>query len=67
MELCFFPVNDGFPEAIIRGLRATFLTEAHYTQMRNCSSLVELKSVQFYPFIQNINSFWKKRIINPHY
>ena len=34
MELCFFPVNDGF--AIIRGLRATFLTEAHYTQMRNC-------------------------------
>ena len=48
MELCFFPINDGFPEAIIRGLRSTFLTESHYNQMRNCATLAELKAVNFF-------------------
>ena len=27
MDLCFFAVDDGFAEAIIRGLRASILTE----------------------------------------
>lgn len=44
MELCVFAPDDGYAEAIIRGLRASFLTEAHYNQMKNCSTITELKS-----------------------
>lgn len=47
MELCVFAPDDGYAEAIIRGLRASFLSEAHYNQMKNCSTLAELKSVLF--------------------
>lgn len=45
MELCVFAPDDGYAEAILRGLRAGFLTEAHYNQMKNCSTITELKSV----------------------
>ena len=31
MELTNFAINDGFPEAILRGLRSSFLTESQYT------------------------------------
>ena len=48
MELCVFAPDDGYAEAIIRGLRASFLSEAHYNQMKNCSTLAELKSVLFF-------------------
>lgn len=44
MDLCVFGVDDGYAEAIIRGLRASFLTEAQYQQMKNCASIPELKS-----------------------
>lgn len=48
MELCVFAPDDGYAEAIIRGLRASFLTEAHYNQMKNCSTMAELKSVNYF-------------------
>lgn len=44
MDLSVFAVNDGYPEAIMRGLRASLLTEAQYNQMKNCASIAELKS-----------------------
>ncbi|KAM3136632.1 hypothetical protein pb186bvf_011268 [Paramecium bursaria] len=44
MDLCYFAVDDGYAEAIIRGLRAGFLNEAQYTQMKSCTSIPELKS-----------------------
>jgi hypothetical protein len=31
MEESLFAVDDGFPEAILRGLRSSFLTENQYT------------------------------------
>lgn len=45
MELCLFSLDDGYAESILRGLRAGFLNEVHYNQMKNCSTLSELKSV----------------------
>lgn len=45
MDLALFAVNDGYSEAIIRGLRSNFLNEATYNQMKNCSSIAELKSL----------------------
>jgi hypothetical protein len=46
MELCLFSIDDGYAESILRGLRAGFLNEVHYNQMKNCSTLAELKSVE---------------------
>jgi V-type H+-transporting ATPase subunit d len=55
MELMTFAINDGYAEAILRGLRSSFLTEAHYTQMKQCNSLSELKTfledTDYAPFI----------------
>lgn len=45
MELATFAINDGFSEAILRGLRSSFLTEGQYSQMKNCNNLSELKTV----------------------
>jgi V-type H+-transporting ATPase subunit d len=39
MELGLFAVDNGYNEAIVRGLRANFLTEAQYNQMKNCTSI----------------------------
>lgn len=44
MDLSIFAIDDGYAEAIMRGLRASFLTEAQYNQMKNCASIIELKS-----------------------
>ena len=45
MEMSTFAVENGYAEAIIRGFRASFFNETQYTQIRNCSTLDELKSV----------------------
>ena len=45
MEMANFAIENGFAEAIIRGFRASFFTEQQYTQIKNCSSLDELRSV----------------------
>lgn len=34
-----FAVENGYAEAVIRGFRASFFTDAQYTQIRNCSNL----------------------------
>lgn len=56
MDLALFAVNDGYSEAVIRGLRSNFLNEATYNQMKNCSSITELKSLleetDYAPFLQ---------------
>ena len=44
MDLATFAVNDGYAEAIIRGMRASFLSENHYNQIKNCTNIPELKS-----------------------
>ena len=45
MEMSTFAVENGYAEAIIRGFRASFFNEQQYAQIKNCSSLDELKSV----------------------
>ncbi len=40
----FFATNNGFCEAILRGLRSSFLGEVSYSQIKNCGSIAELKS-----------------------
>lgn len=45
-DLIFFNTNDGFSEAILRGLRKSFLGEISYANIRNASSLKDLKSVK---------------------
>ena len=44
-----FAVENGYAEAILRGFRASFFTDNQYTQVKNCSSLDELKSVPLRP------------------
>jgi len=45
MELITFAVDDGFAEAILRGLRSSFITLTQYTQMKTSNNLTDLKSV----------------------
>lgn len=45
MEMALFAIENGYAEAIIRGFRSSFFTDSQYTQIKNCSSLDELKSV----------------------
>lgn len=40
-----FAIENGYAEGIIRGFRASFFNEQQYTQIKNCSTLDELKSV----------------------
>ncbi|KAL4463023.1 hypothetical protein ABPG72_022230 [Tetrahymena utriculariae] len=44
MDLTVFAVDDGFAEAILRGLRASFITQTQYTQMKTSNNLQDLKS-----------------------
>lgn len=43
--MCTFAVESGFAEAIIRGFRSSFFNEQQYTQIKNCTTLDELKTV----------------------
>jgi len=43
--MALFSIENGYAEAIIRGFRASFFVDTQYTQIKNCSSLEELKSV----------------------
>lgn len=45
MDLAFFNVDNGFAEAICRGLRASFLRHETYEALKNCQSLVDFKTV----------------------
>ena len=50
-DLIFFNVADGYAEAILRGLRKSFLGEATYSAIRNTGSLKDLKGVSKIKFI----------------
>ena len=46
MDLTTYAVDHAAIEAMVRGLRASFLTEENYTQMtKNCESVAALKQV----------------------
>lgn len=44
-EMCYYNIDDGYPEAICRSLRKGFLTEQHYTQLKACQNMNEFKLV----------------------
>jgi len=46
MEMATFAVENGYAEAIIRGFRASFFSDSQYTQIRNFTTLEELKTVR---------------------
>ena len=43
MELLTFNIDDGFPEALIRGLRASFIRKEEYDGIRDCTTLADVK------------------------
>jgi V-type H+-transporting ATPase subunit d len=45
MDLSYYAINDGYAEAIVRGLRSNLITEALYNQMKSCNSAAELKAM----------------------
>jgi V-type H+-transporting ATPase subunit d len=45
MDMVYFNVDDGYPEAICRGLRKAFLNEDTYNALKNCSNLSDFKLV----------------------
>lgn len=45
-DLIFFNVQDGYSEALLRGLRKGFLTENNYNIIRNTNNLKDLKNVK---------------------
>jgi vacuolar-type H+-ATPase subunit C/Vma6 len=44
-EMCYFNVDDGYAEALVRSLRKGFLKEETYNQLKACSNLNEFKLV----------------------
>jgi hypothetical protein len=48
MELGTFGVENNYLEAILRSLRLSLLKEDNYAQMKNLSTLNDLKQVKFY-------------------
>jgi V-type H+-transporting ATPase subunit d len=45
MEILGFNIDDGYPEAIVRGLRKGFLKEDTYTALKSCTNLSDFKLV----------------------
>mmetsp|Transcript_2664 Transcript_2664/g.6365 ORF Transcript_2664/g.6365 Transcript_2664/m.6365 type:complete len:347 (+) Transcript_2664:201-1241(+) len=43
MEMATFNLNDGFPEAILRGFKGALLTSSDYSLMCQCESLDDMK------------------------
>eukprot|EP00499_Haloplacidia_sp_CaronLabIsolate_P005368 CAMPEP_0196781222 /NCGR_PEP_ID=MMETSP1104-20130614/9296_1 /TAXON_ID=33652 /ORGANISM="Cafeteria sp., Strain Caron Lab Isolate" /LENGTH=413 /DNA_ID=CAMNT_0042151443 /DNA_START=31 /DNA_END=1270 /DNA_ORIENTATION=+ len=39
-----FNINDGFAEAVVRGMKLGFLTDAEYTHLKQCEKLDDLKA-----------------------
>jgi len=52
-----FNINDGFPEALIRGLRLSFIRKEEYDAIRDCTNLSDVKMVleetDYLPFLQS--------------
>ena len=45
MEMSTFAIDDGFPEAMVRGFRSGFLADESYASIKTCNNLQELKIV----------------------
>ena len=45
MDMGTFNVDHAYPEALVRGLRKSFLDENNYTSLKNCGSLADFKLV----------------------
>lgn len=43
-DLCLFNIQDGYAEALLRGLRKGFLTEMHYGAIKSCSNPRDFKT-----------------------
>jgi len=44
MELCTFAIEDGFPEALVRGQKLVLLKDVHYEHLKTLPNLAEVKS-----------------------
>mmetsp|Transcript_48385 Transcript_48385/g.67234 ORF Transcript_48385/g.67234 Transcript_48385/m.67234 type:complete len:387 (+) Transcript_48385:42-1202(+) len=57
MEFTTFGIDDGYVEAMVRGFRSSFLTEEHYTNLRNAKDINEFKLVledtDYYQYISS--------------
>lgn len=57
MELLTFNVDDGYTEALIRGLRQSFIRKEEYDALKDCASLGDakmlLEETDYLPFLQN--------------
>lgn len=45
LEMMTYGMDDGYPEAICRGLRKGFIRDEQYLQLKSCSNLQEFKQV----------------------
>jgi V-type H+-transporting ATPase subunit d len=43
-DLCLFNIQDGYSEALLRGLRKGFLTEMHYGTLKTCTNARDFKT-----------------------
>ncbi|CAG9329745.1 unnamed protein product [Blepharisma stoltei] len=57
MELLTFNVDDGYAEALIRGMRMSFIRKEEYDALKDCASLGDakmlLEETDYLPFLQN--------------
>jgi V-type H+-transporting ATPase subunit d len=57
MELLTFNIDDGFPEALIRGLRGSFIRKDEYDAIKDCGNLSDVRMVleetDYLPFLQS--------------
>jgi len=57
-EMNYFNIADGFPEAVVRGLRKSFLMDEHYQSLKQASNLSEfhliLQETDYGAYINNM-------------
>lgn len=42
-DMCRFNILHGFPEALVRGMRSSFLTDADYHHLTQCETLDDVR------------------------
>jgi len=48
MELCYFAIDHGYPESVVRGMRSSFLKTEQYEVLKSCNAIDAFKSVNCY-------------------
>jgi hypothetical protein len=56
MDLATFAVDDGYAEAVVRGLRSSFLTPDIYEALKATQSIADFKTVSLHFFENKIQS-----------